>query len=186
MWSQAVRKFLRGKDLQTVSQTASQTVSQRLGRQRGFSLLEVLLALSISGVLLASALTLITGVWRSYPEDKHRLELRYSLLAAGRMVADAIRTAKTVELQSKGRIKVVYWDNYGQLTTDYYYVADKDYDGITDLYREHVVPNPVASWISDFACDEVEPGLWRIKLEAAWGGQTQSWQVTVRRRTVEQ
>lgn len=150
---------------------------------KGFSLLEVLLALTIGGVLLASTLPLFTGVWRSYLEDKRRLELQYSLVAAGRTVADAVRTAKTVERQSAGRIKVVYWDNDGQLMTDYYYVADKDYDGIKDLYREHVVPNPVASRISTLACDEVEPGLWQIRLEAAWGGQTRKWEIMIRRRT---
>ena len=180
MWSLASNAMGRGQNQQTASLTGCPTGS------KGFSLLETLLALTVSGVLLASTLPLFTGVWRSYYEDKHRLEIRYSLLAAGRMVADAIRSAKTVELLAPGKLKVVYWDNNGQLTTDYYYVADKDYDGIKDLYREHVVPNPVASWIVNFACEEKEPGLWQIKLEAVWGGQTQEWQTMVWRRTATQ
>ncbi len=152
--------------------------------QQGFTLWEILMTLVISGVLLAATLPILTGVWRGNLEDKRRLELQYSLLAAGRTVADAIRTAKTVERLSTGKIKVVYWDNNGRLTTDYYYVDDRDYDGIKDLYREHVVPSPVASWISSFVCDEVDPGLWQIKLEATWGGQTRLWQVMVKQRTL--
>ncbi len=172
MWSRVNRERQAGINLQATRE------------QKGFTLWEIMVALVISGVLLAATLPIFTGVWRGYLEDKRRLELQYSLLAAGRTVADAIRTAKTVERLSTGKIKVVYRDNKGQLTTDYYYVDDRDYDGIKDLYREHVVPSPVASWISSFVCDEVEPGLWQIKLVAEWGGQKKDWQGMVKQRTL--
>lgn len=151
--------------------------------EAGFTLLEVLAALIINGILLVSLLPVLTGVWRGYYEDKHRLELQYSLVDAGRTVTDAIRTAKTVESLSSGKLKVETWDHFGQLTTDYYYVDDRDYDGIKDLYRDHVVPSPVASRITRFACEEVEPGLWQISLEADWGGQKRVWNSTVYRRS---
>lgn len=152
-------------------------------RKSGFTLLEVLLALVIGGIFLSLALRLMTEQWRGSLEIKRRLELQYSVLTAGRVVVDAVRSAKSVEL-NKGTIKIGAWDDNGVVYTDQYYIADKDYDGIKDLYCEHQnVPNPVASRITSFSCEEAEPGLWQIKLEATWGEQKTSWETTVHRRT---
>ncbi|MHB1653763.1 MAG: prepilin-type N-terminal cleavage/methylation domain-containing protein [Desulfitobacteriaceae bacterium] len=150
----------------------------------GFTLLEVLLALVISGVFLTLSLRLLTDQWRGSLEAKRHLELQYSVLSGGRVVVDAVRTAKSVVRIGPGVLKVVSWADNGTLYTDLYYIGDKDYDGIKDLYCEHLnVPNPVATRVTGFVCEEEEPGLWRISLEANWGGQKVSWETLVHGRT---
>lgn len=65
-----------------------------------------------------------------------------------------------------------------------YYISDKDRDGITDLYCEHLnVANPVAMYISDLQGTEVEPGLWKIYLKASFGQATAVWETHIRQRT---
>ncbi|MDA8226282.1 MAG: prepilin-type N-terminal cleavage/methylation domain-containing protein [Desulfitobacterium hafniense] len=150
----------------------------------GFSLLEVLLALTIAGIFLAMSLTLMADQWRGSKSLKYQLELRYSLLNAGRAVSDAIRSAKTVQWDSPGVLKVLPWPDTGSTATDLYYISDKDRDGITDLYCEHLnVANPVAMYISDLQGTEVEPGLWKIYLKASFGQATAVWETHIRQRT---
>lgn len=151
--------------------------------QSAFTLMEVLFALIISGIFLSLALRLLTTQWRSAIETKRQMELQYCVMVGGRTVVDAIRSAKRVEMND-GVLKVEAWDAKGVIYKDSYYIADKDYDGIKDLYCEHEnVPNPVVSRINNFSCEEAEPGLWYVRLQAVWGKQKATWETAVHRRT---
>ena len=160
-------------------------LNRKVGRvDGGFTLLETLAALLISGIFLSFSLHLFTGLWRGQLEEKRHLEVQYSVMNSGRFVADAIRCAERVEF-SEGVLTVVSWDElHGSLGTDRYYIADKDWDGIKDLYREHYgEPDPVASRISGFACREVAARVWKVELTARWGEEEALWSTLVYRRT---
>ncbi len=151
---------------------------------KGFTLLEVLFALLISCSLLVISLCLLTDQWRAIKEMKDRQEIQYSLLTAGETVSTAIRSAQTVKSPKPGVLEVLPWSEAGYYKADLYYIADKDYDGIPDLYCEHLnVPNPVASRITALQCTEVEPSLWQVTLQARLNQQQATWQGLIRRRT---
>lgn len=153
----------------------------------GFTLWEVLLALALSGLLLSLSLRLINEQWRIGRELKAQLEVQYAVLVAGQEVSKAIQSAYSVEWVSPGTLRVSPWTETGSGTLDLYYLADKDRDGISDLYREHLnVPNPIVSHVTGFSCMEVEPGLWQISLQARLGTEQAVWQNKVRQRTYQE
>ncbi|AHF07423.1 PilW family protein [Desulfitobacterium metallireducens] len=151
-------------------------------REGGFTLVEVLVSLTVIGIILAFSLRLFTDQWRVTQEVKDRMEAHFAVLNAGRTVLDAIRGAQTVEWDNKGNLRVLPW---GQgASQDAYYLADKDYDGIKDLYIEHIgVANPVASRVISWNCTKGEAGLWTVTLQAQVGHQTVNWKGTSRQRT---
>lgn len=153
----------------------------------GFTLLEVLVALVISGILLMTSMRLITEQWRGARALKNHLEAHYSVMTTGKTVSDAIRMAETVEWDNiQGVLRVLPMPDAGIPIPkqDYYYMADADGDGIKDLYWKHFgVPEPLASYIKKWECTEVEPGLWEVVLEASVGGQSATWRGVIWRRT---
>jgi len=153
----------------------------------GFTLLEVLFALAISGILLMTSMRLMTDQWRGARALKNQLEAHYSVMTTGKTVSDVIRMAKTVEwVQDPGVLRVLPMPDDGNLvpTLDSYFRDDLDRDGIKDLYWKHLsVSEPLASNISIWRCTEVEPGLWEIFLEANVQGQSSTWRGVIRRRT---
>lgn len=150
--------------------------------EAGFSLAEVLAALAIIGIILSFALPLFTDQWRITREIKDRMEAHFAVLNAGRTVSDAIRQAQTVEWDNSGVLRILPVNE--TIRKDYYYIADKDYDGIKDLYIEHYgVPNPISSRIIAWNCAKGEAGLWTITLQAQVGRQTVKWTGTIRQRT---
>lgn len=147
----------------------------------GITLLEVMVALLISGIFLSAALYFLVGQWRTAKELRERLELQYAVVSAGKTVSDAIRTARALRWVEPGVLRVQPPESV--VTPDQYYLDDKDFDGIRDLYWDHLnVPNPVASRISDWECREVEPGLWQIRLHASQGNQRVEWEGLIRQR----
>ncbi|WP_434511825.1 type II secretion system protein [Desulfitobacterium sp. AusDCA] len=149
--------------------------------EAGYTLAEVLTALVIIGIILSFALPLYTDQWRIAREVTDRMEAHFAVLNAGRTVSDAIRQAKTVEWDNSGTLRILPV-NQG-IRQDYYYIADKDYDGIKDLYIEHYgVPNPISSRIIAWNCAKGEAGLWTITLRAQVGRQTVNWTGMIRQR----
>jgi hypothetical protein len=152
----------------------------------GFTLLEVIFALLISGMFLITSLRFFTEQWHGHAALNDRLEAHYSVLTAGKTLADAIRSAKTAEwVQDSGVLKVLPWPDEANPapTVDYYSVNDLDYDGIKDLYWRHLgIAQPVASYVSSWKCVEVEPGLWEISLQANVEGQLAAWKSVIRQR----
>jgi prepilin-type N-terminal cleavage/methylation domain-containing protein len=150
----------------------------------GFTLMEVLVALLISCSILILSLRLLTDQWRRSQEMKAWQEIQYALLIAGETVSNAVRSAQTVECTVPGVLKILPWPVAGYTKADVFYIDDKDHDGITDLYCEHLnVPNPVASRITNLQCTEVEPDLWQITFQAKMNQQQAVWQSLIRRRT---
>jgi len=153
----------------------------------GFTLLEVLFALAISGILLMTSMRLMTDQWRGARALKNHLEAHYSVMTTGKTVSDAIRMAKTVEwVQDPGVLRILPMPDAANLapTLDSYYMDDSNRDGIIDLYWKHSkVSQPLASYISKWQCTEVEPGLWEVLLEATVEGQNSTWRGVNRRRT---
>jgi len=153
----------------------------------GLTLLEVLLALVISGILLMISMRLLTDQWRGARALKNHLEVHYSVMTAGKTVSDAIRMAKTVEwVNGSGTLKVLPMpDDINPVPTlDAYFIDDLDRDGIKDLYWKHMGSSqPLASYISKWGCKELNSGLWEVFLEASLEGQSVEWRGAVRRRT---
>ena len=150
----------------------------------GFTLLEVLLAALIAGIFLAVALRLLTEQWKWAERSKQFSELQYSVVTAGRTLVNAVRSARSVRSSAPAVLEVLPWPESGSSAWDSYYVADKDFDGIKDLYWEHLnVPNPLTSRITGLTCVEIQPGLWQITLQATWGDQAINWSATVRQIT---
>ncbi|HUS88198.1 MAG TPA: type II secretion system protein [Desulfosporosinus sp.] len=155
--------------------------------ERGFTLLEVLFALVISGILLMTSMRLMTDQWRGARALKNHLEAHYSVMTAGKTVSDAIRMAKTVEwVKDSGVLRVLPMpdDANPVPTLDSYFIDDLDRDGTKDLYWRHLgVSQPLASYIAKWECTEVEPGLWEVFLEASVDGQSATWRGVIWRRT---
>lgn len=155
--------------------------------ERGLTLLEILFALLISCIFLATAMRLLTDQWRGARSLKNHLEAQYSVMTAGKTVSDAVRTAKTVTWADPGVLKVLPLpDNTNPLPSlDSYFLDDLDRDGQRDLYWRHSgVSQPVASWVVDWKCTEVEPGLWEIFLQASQDGKIVTWKTLIRQRVV--
>ncbi len=154
----------------------------------GFTLLEVLLALVISGILLMTSMHLMTDQWKGALALKNYLEAHYSVMTAGKTVSDAIRMAKTVEwVEDYGVLKILPMPDDSNLvpTLDSYLIDDLDRDGTKDLYWKHLnVSQPLASYISRWKCTEVGPGLWDVFLEASLDGQIVKWQTVIRQRAL--
>jgi len=155
--------------------------------ERGLTLLEVLLALLISGIFLMIGMRFFTDQWRGARTLKNHLEAHYAVRTAGRTVSDAIRMAKTVEwVEDTAVLKVLPMPDEANLipTLDSYFIDDLDRDGTKDLYWKHLlVSQPLASYIIRWKCVEVEPGLWDVLLDARLEGQSVTWRGVVRRRT---
>jgi len=150
----------------------------------GFTLTEVILALLITGILLSVSIRFFTEQWRSGQALKERMEAHYAVMNAGRTVLDAIREAESVQWNSAGILTV---SPGGQATySDQYYIADKDYDGVKDLYRFHKgAHNPVVSGIIDWTCSKGESGLWTVTLKGKIGNQALEWQGFIRQRATQ-
>lgn len=163
-------------------------LDQRCGltKESGFTLLEVILALFISGIFLSLALRLLMDQWRGAPRLKNHLEAQYAVMTAGQTVSNVIRSAQTVEwINETGTLKVLPLPSDENLlpTVDLYSVSDKDHDGINDLYWTHKgIPEPMASFMTRWTCTEVEPGLWEVFLEARVEGQKVTWRSIIRQR----
>ncbi|MDO0822895.1 PilW family protein [Desulfosporosinus nitroreducens] len=151
----------------------------------GLTLLEVLVALLISGIFLLTAMRLFTDQWRGARALKNHLEAHYAVMTAGKTVSDAIRMSETASWTDPGVLKVLpLADDSNPLPTlDSYFIDDLDHDGQKDLYWRHAgVSQPVASCMIGWKCAEVEPGLWKIFLQASVDGQIASWQTLIRPR----
>ncbi len=154
-------------------------------KYKGFTLLEVLLALLITCSLLTLSLRLLADQWRAAKEIKDRQEIQYALLTAGETVSTAIRSAQKIQWISPGVLKIIPWSESIDYPKVSYYIADKDNDGILDLYREHssADPYPIVSRITALQCMEVEPGLWQVTFQASMNHQQATWQALIRRRS---
>jgi prepilin-type N-terminal cleavage/methylation domain-containing protein len=160
-----------------------QEKTRQSNRVYGFTLMEVLVSLLISCSILILGLRLLSDQWRESKEINARQEIQYALLIAGETISNAIRSAQMVQCTAPGVLKILPWPEAGYNQADVFYIDDKDHDGITDLYREHLnVPNPVASWITDLTCTEVEPDLWQITFRAEMKQQQAVWVSLIRRR----
>lgn len=161
-------------------------LSRKMGQsEAGLTLLEVLLALLISGIFLMIIMRLFTDQWYGARVLKNRLEAHYAVMTAGKTVSDAIRLSQTANWADPGVLEVLPLpdDSDSQPTLDSYFIADLDLDGQKDLYWRHSgVSQPVASYMIGWKCSEVEPGLWKIFLEAKADGQIVTWQVLIRPR----
>ncbi|HWQ89274.1 MAG TPA: type II secretion system protein [Desulfitobacteriaceae bacterium] len=170
---------------ETTNESKWQTKSENdFSGSRGFTLLEVLTALVISCSILVLALGLLSDQWQGSREIEDRQEIQYALLNAGESISAAVRSAQAVHCIAPGALAITPWPEAGYTQADLYYIDDKDHDGITDLYCEHLnVPNPVASRITALICTEVEPDLWQITFRAEMNHQQAIWQSLIRRRT---
>lgn len=152
----------------------------------GLTLLEVLVALLITGIFMASILPLFVDQWRGADSLSNYLEAQYAVLTAGHTISAEIRSAKTIEwVQSSQTLNILPLpsDANSSPTQDSYFIADLDNDGIKDLYWKHLgSKEPLASHFSGWKCTEVEPGLWNISLEASIEGQNVWWRSSIKQR----
>jgi prepilin-type N-terminal cleavage/methylation domain len=152
----------------------------------GFTLLEVLAALLITGIFMMTAQRLLVDQWRGSLTLKSHLEAHYAVVTAGQTISREIRSAQTVEWNEdtqKLLILPLSADTNLLPTLDSYFIDDLDKDGINDLYWKHMgISEPIASNILSWECVEVESGLWNVFLEASVRGQNVSWRSFVRQR----
>lgn len=155
--------------------------SKREADGMGLTLLEVLLSLVITGVIAAVVLTFSSAHYRLASQVKAKSELDYALFRAGQVLTAAVSSGEKVKWT--GKVLSVTSRQEGKIVVDTYYLADKDLDGIPDLYRERLgVPNPIASRLTAFTCTELKRGLWKISLRAGEKGTGVDWERIVRQR----
>ncbi|NLI91855.1 MAG: type II secretion system protein [Peptococcaceae bacterium] len=147
----------------------------------GMTLLEVLLSLVITGIIVSIILPLYTNQYRLSKEIACKAETDFTLLRAGQVLTSAVQEG--IHVEWKGEKLFVTFQQSGKTIVDSFYLADKDRDGILDLYREHLgVPNPVVSGLKGFNCSVISDKLWRISLLAVQEGKEVSWERKVRQR----
>lgn len=154
--------------------------------ESGLTLLEVIFALVISGILLMTSMRLLTDQWQGARALKNHLEAHYFVMTAGETVSAAIRRAETVEwVKDSGELRVMPMpeDADPVPTLDSYFIDDLDRDRTKDLYWKHSgVAQPLASYISKWECTEVKPGLWKVFLQSSVDDQVVSWRSVIRQR----
>jgi len=148
---------------------------------QGLTLLEVLLSLIMASVIVAMVLNLYLPQYRLLKETMIKAEVQFSLLRAGQVLTAAISTAHTVNWNANTlEITSV---REGTATKDYFYLADKDHNGIVDLYREHLgVPNPIVSGLQEIKAVQNEKGLWTVTVIAGSSSEAHILQKKVRQR----
>jgi prepilin-type N-terminal cleavage/methylation domain-containing protein len=155
-------------------------------REDGFTLLEVLSALLITGIFLLSALSLFEEQWKGARILKGQLEAHYAVMSAGKTISDEIRRAKKVEwVNETCELEVLPMPDEANPipTQDSYFIADLDRDGTKDFYWRHLgVSQPIASYLTSWESREVEPGLWDVSLKAIANGQKAMWRLVIRQR----
>jgi len=153
----------------------------QIKRAEGLTLLEVLLSLVIAGIVVGMVLTLYMQNYRLAEDLMIKTEIDYALLRAGQVLTSAVQAGEKVEWT--GDVLKVTDVQDDKTVVDLYYLADKDADGIVDLYREHLsVPNPVISGLLEFSCREINEKLWEIRIRAGQRGRESSWERTVRQK----
>lgn len=150
--------------------------------EKGITLLEILLALVIGGIMVSLMLRLYIDQYRLASEVMSKAESRFAVYRAGQVLTSAISKAEKVIWVDGTVLKVEYLRG-DELITDYYFVDDKDSDGHADLYRKHLgVSNPIVTGISVMNIGECGEGLWEIRLESGQENQASFWENKVRQR----
>ena len=140
-------------------------------RDRGITLLEVLLSLVITGIIVNMVLSLYLDQYRLITEVRQKAELRFAVFKADQVLTSAITKAEKVSWVNGDTLLTRYLQGE-YLITDYYYLDDKDGDGKQDLYRRHLgVSNPIVTGLTEMNLLEVMEGLWQIDLKASFGSQ---------------
>lgn len=153
----------------------------RIKRDEGLTLLEVLLSIVMAGLVVCMVLNLYIQNYRLAEDLQVKTELDYALLRAGQVLTAAVEAGEKVEWTGSVLQVTDIQDN--DTIVDLYYLADKDADGIVDLYREHLsVPNPVVSGLAELNCIEIDEKLWEITIRAERRGRECVWERTVRQK----
>lgn len=143
------------------------------------TLLEVLVSLLIAGILAAIVLRMYISQYGSAKNVLLQSDITFSLVRAGEVLTAAVTSADNVEWT--GSELLITNNQNGVTITDSYYIADKDLNGITDLYREHLnVPSPIASRLTKLNCRNIQDELWEIIIIAEEGQTTLCWERTMR------
>ncbi|AGA69877.1 hypothetical protein Desdi_2453 [Desulfitobacterium dichloroeliminans LMG P-21439] len=149
----------------------------------GFTLVEVLFSLLLTGILLVVSLQLFLDQWGTSRVCKDKMEAHYAAVTAGRLVSDAIREAESVQWANKNGKWTLTVNPSREADSDHYYLEDKNNDGVKDFYRVHKgIDNPVVSGIVDWNCDQGESGLWTISFQGQIRKQNVFWQGKIRVR----
>jgi hypothetical protein len=155
--------------------------NRREGKDLGLTLLEVLLSLIITGIVMSVVLNFYISHYRLVKHVMSKTELNYSLLRAGQVLTSAVKIGEKVEWTGKV-LKITYKQGEKEFC-DSYYLADKNFDEISDLYREHLaVPNPVVTGVTFFNCIELDQGFWEISLRAGEGVDEVYWKRKVKQK----
>jgi prepilin-type N-terminal cleavage/methylation domain-containing protein len=150
----------------------------------GFTLIEVMLALLITGILLSVSLRFFVEQWRTSQALKDRIEAHYAVISAGRMVLDAIREAESVQWDSSGILTIFPGEQATELKK--YYVAEKTNDGGYNFYQiQNGAHLPVVKGIVSWNCSREDSGLWTITLTGKIGNQIVKWQGSIHQRTTQ-
>ncbi len=158
--------------------------SNFLREDTGLSLLEVLVSLLISGIIAGFVLSQAINQYRLANSILAESEMNYALLRAGQVLALAVQEGEKIVWKNDTLI-ITYGLNRKQVS-DSYYLADKDFDGNYDLYREHLaVPNPVATGLTAFSCKQINQGLWEISLKAGCKEKETGWERIVKQKCLQ-
>ncbi len=140
-------------------------------RDRGITLLEVLLSLVITGIIVNMVLSLYLDQYRLLTEVRQKAELRFAVFKANQVLTSAITKSEEISWINGHTLLTRYLQGE-YLITDYYYLDDKDGDGTQDLYRRHLgISNPIVTGLTEMSVQEVVKALWQIDLKASFGSQ---------------
>ena len=146
---------------------------------KGFTLIEVLAALVIMGLVISTAAQTLTLQTKIAARGSSQIETQQAARAAATLLDREIRQAKTVVLAGPGVLKVTRSNNQAV----YFYVADKDYNGVKDLYQEtDGIPNPVSSYVEQVDFADMGSGRWGVTITARQNGVENQWKLEIKQR----
>ena len=147
--------------------------------EKGFSLIEVLAALVIMGLVISVAAQTLTLQTKTAARGRSRIETQQAARTAATLLDREIRQAKTLSLAGPGVLKVTRSNNQ----TVFFYVADKDYNGVKDLYQEtDGIANPAASYVEQLDFVDMGSGRWDVMITARQNGVENQWKLAVKQR----
>jgi len=150
-----------------------------LAREKGFSLIEVLAGLAIMGLILGTAAQTLTWQSRIAVKGKLQIETSQAARTALSLIEKEVRQARSISSPRPGTLSITRTNN--QIVG--FYVDDKDFNGVKDLYQEtDGVPTPAVSFIEEVSYLELNPGQWEITVLAREGGVENQCSLTVKRR----
>ena len=162
---------------------------KRLGRdQRGFSLLELLIVIALTGLVTAAITTTLFQVFNMNTRTANRMAAVSQVQHAGKLVSEDILEAQTVNTTASSGFPLTLTRTDPQTNDEYTVIYDLvdmpsgDYQRLerelTIIPAEGEPPAPAISIVAEYIDISIDPGTGEVKTKCKWSGGVLTFTVT--------